>query len=83
MRAWFTGREYGPIEALRAVLRFPVGNVIAVLAARRAITAYIRVLAGGRLRWEHTVHHVHVCQATTHARSEVANERLPPLPAAA
>lgn len=83
VRAWFTGREYGPIEALRAVLRFPVGNVIAVLAARRAITAYIRVLAGGRLRWEHTVHHVHVCQATTHARSEVANERLPPLPAAA
>lgn len=63
MRALFTGREYGPAEAVRAVFRFPVGNVIAVLAARRAITAYVRVLAGGVLRWEHTVHHVHVSQA--------------------
>jgi bacteriophage N4 adsorption protein B len=64
VRAYFTGREYGPREALRAVLRFPVGNVIAILAVRRAIVAYVRVLMGGALTWEHTVHRVHVAQAS-------------------
>ncbi|HQS69909.1 MAG: hypothetical protein B7Y36_16735 [Novosphingobium sp. 28-62-57] len=62
MRAFFSGREYGWSEGVRALLRFPIGNVISIIATRRAISAYIRVLAGGRLRWEHTVHRVHVAQ---------------------
>lgn len=62
MRAMYSGREYGWAEGVRAVLRFPVGNVISIIATRRALSAYLRVLAGGRLRWEHTVHRVHVAQ---------------------
>lgn len=62
MRALFTTREYGLREGLLAVLRFPVGNVIAVMAARRALMAYVRVLLGGRLRWDHTVHRAHLAQ---------------------
>ncbi|MGV3513238.1 MAG: glycosyl transferase family protein [Novosphingobium sp.] len=83
MRAVFTGREYGAVEAVRAVLRFPVGNVIAVLAARRAITAYVRVLAGGRLRWEHTVHHVHVSQTAIDGPSQIASAKERSIPVAA
>lgn len=62
MRALFTAREYGLREGLLAVLRFPLGNVIAVMAARRALMAYVRVLLGGRLRWDHTVHTAHLAQ---------------------
>lgn len=62
MRAMHTAREYGWREGVRAVLRFPVGNVIAIMATRRALVAYLRVLLGGRLLWEHTVHRVHVAQ---------------------
>lgn len=79
MRACFTGREYGLTEAILAILRFPVSNLIAVLAARRAVTAYVRVLIGGRLRWEHTVHHVHVCQTSP----PIAMDQQRPLPVAA
>lgn len=63
MRAMHAGREYGWGEGCRAVMRFPVGNVIAIMATRRAMVAYLRVLSGQRLRWEHTVHRVHVVQA--------------------
>jgi len=63
MRAMHTAREYGWNEGARAVLRFPVGNVIAIMATRRALVAYLKVLMGGRLLWEHTVHRVHVAQA--------------------
>lgn len=56
MRAVLTGSEYGWAEGLRAVLRFPVGNVISIMAARRALTAYVRVLFGGRVQWDHTTH---------------------------
>ena len=44
MRFAFTAREYGAIEGLRAVLRIPVGNVIAIMAGRRALLAYLRSL---------------------------------------
>ncbi len=63
LRSAFTSREYGWREGLLAVARLPVSNVIAIMAARRALVAYLRVLRGGRLRWEHTVHGLHVAQA--------------------
>ena len=43
--AWrfaFTAREYGWAEGRPAVLRIPVANVIAIMAGRRALFAYVR-----------------------------------------
>ncbi len=42
MRFAFTAREYGIAEGLIAVLRIPVANLIAILAGRRALFAYMR-----------------------------------------
>ncbi|MEO6153103.1 MAG: glycosyl transferase family protein [Croceibacterium sp.] len=57
MRAAFTAREYGLAEGARAVLRIPVTNIIAIMAARHALAAYVRTLRGGALRWDKTFHH--------------------------
>jgi adsorption protein B len=54
MRACFTGAAYGWPEALRALPRTLVANVIAVLAARRALLLHS---AGGAKRWDKT-HHI-------------------------
>ena len=59
LRFGFTANEYGLTEGIRAIFRFPVGNVISIMAGRRAIVAYLRVLLGGKVRWDHTVHLVH------------------------
>jgi adsorption protein B len=58
-RFGFTAREYGWAEGLRAVLRIPLANVIAIMAGRRALVAYSRSLAGGAPLWEKTRHEVH------------------------
>jgi adsorption protein B len=57
MRAAFTAREYGFREGVRAVLRIPVTNIIAMMAARRAIGAYVATLRGRPLKWDKTFHH--------------------------
>ena len=44
---------------MRAVLRIPLANVIAIMAGRRALVAYSRSLAGGAPLWEKTRHEVH------------------------
>ena len=62
-RAAFTAREFGWGEGLRAVLRIPVSNVIAIMAGRRALVAYCRSLAGEAPRWDKTEHDLH---PTTH-----------------
>jgi adsorption protein B len=62
-RAAFTAREFGWEEGLRAVLRIPVSNVIAIMAGRRALVAYCRSLAGEAPRWDKTEHDLH---PTTH-----------------
>jgi adsorption protein B len=59
MRFAFTAREYGWVEAARAVVRLPFANVIAIMAGRRALTAYAATLLGARPRWEKTHHHAH------------------------
>jgi len=59
VRLCFTAREYGLTEGLRAVLRIPVANVIAIMAGRRAIFAYIRTLSGKKPTWDKTEHEVH------------------------
>lgn len=59
MRLAFTAREYGLAEALRAVLRVPLGNVIAIMAGRRAVFAYVGTLAGTAAVWDKTDHDTH------------------------
>lgn len=54
MRFGFTTREYGAMEGLRAVLRIPLTNVIAIMAGRRALFAYARTLHGGEAQWDKT-----------------------------
>lgn len=56
LRAICTGRSYGWVQGARAMPRLLVCNVIAMLAARRAIGIYIRQLAGNAVVWEKTRH---------------------------
>ncbi|MET3824531.1 adsorption protein B [Sphingomonas sp. PvP055] len=55
-RAVFTGNAYGWREACWSLPRMIVGNVIALLAARRAVWAYVGSLRGIALRWDKTAH---------------------------
>lgn len=55
----FTAREYGFAEGLRAVLRIPIANIIAIISGRRAFIAYLKTLSGGAVRWDKTVHRGH------------------------
>lgn len=59
MRFAFTAREYGVWEGLRAILRIPIANIIAIMAGRRAIMAYLRSLGGKQPSWDKTAHHDH------------------------
>ena len=53
MRAVFTTSAYGLAEGLRSVPRLFVGNLIAMLAAARAVSLH---LGGGAKRWDKTRH---------------------------
>ncbi len=53
MRACFTASAYGAAEGLRSIPRLVIGNVIAMLAAARAVTLH---LGGGATRWDKTRH---------------------------
>jgi len=59
MRFAFAAREYGLAEGLRALLRLPLANVIAIIAGRRAVFAYARTLGGRAAAWDKTEHEVH------------------------
>ena len=63
IRFAFTCHEYGWREGLRAVLRLPVGNVIAILAGRRATLAYLATLRGAAPVWDKTDHRLHLATA--------------------
>lgn len=56
MRAAFTRYAYGWREACWSLPRVFVGNIIALLAARRAVTAYVWSLRGVALQWDKTAH---------------------------
>ena len=62
-RFGFTAGEYGLIEGFRALLRLPVANLIAIMAGRRALFAYIRSLRGAAVCWDKTCHHAHPAAA--------------------
>lgn len=56
VRAIFVHRAYGAAEALRSAPRTLIANIIAVLAARRAVWLYIGLWRGGSLQWDKTRH---------------------------
>jgi bacteriophage N4 adsorption protein B len=56
MRTALVTRLHGWREGCWAVPRMVVGNYISLLAARRALWIYVRLLAGGPLRWDKTAH---------------------------
>jgi adsorption protein B len=55
----FAAREYGLAEGARAVLRTPLANIIAIMAGRRALAAYVRTLGGRAAVWDKTDHDLH------------------------
>ncbi|MBS0255466.1 MAG: glycosyl transferase family protein [Proteobacteria bacterium] len=59
VRAAFAWREYGWREGLCSVLRIPIANLVAIMAGRRALLAYLRSLASGVVVWDKTAHHLH------------------------
>ncbi|MEM8695624.1 MAG: glycosyl transferase family protein [Pseudomonadota bacterium] len=56
MRALFTGFTYGWREALLAVPRTVISNIIAIIAARRAMTHYILARRDHPPAWDKTRH---------------------------
>jgi adsorption protein B len=56
MRFAMVRATYGWGEGLRAVPRMLVGNVIAMMAARRAVATYLRGARSGSLAWDTTSH---------------------------
>jgi bacteriophage N4 adsorption protein B len=56
MRFVFVTRAYGWREGLISVPRAVVGNVIAIIAARRALLVYVRMRRDGIVRWDKTAH---------------------------
>ncbi|MBB5713455.1 glycosyl transferase family protein [Sphingomonas aerophila] len=57
MRATATAKVHGRLEGLLAIPRFLVGNLVALIAARRAMRMYMGMLAGQPPRWDKTRHH--------------------------
>jgi len=56
VRARATAHEHGAREGVRSVPRAVLGNVIALLAARRAVGRYIGMLMGRAPHWDKTTH---------------------------
>ncbi|WOF44071.1 glycosyl transferase family protein [Sphingopyxis indica] len=56
MRGHFTARRYGVRAAPMALPRAFVTNIIAILAARRAVLLYSRMLRSGEVVWDKTDH---------------------------
>ncbi len=57
MRVAFTGAAHGAAQAVLAVPRVLVANLIALLAARRALAIYWPTLRGNPAHWDKTAHH--------------------------
>lgn len=56
VRACFVARVHGKREALISIPRTLIANIIAIMAARRAVAAYLRHIFGATLRWDKTAH---------------------------
>jgi adsorption protein B len=64
MRALFTAREYGWRQGLLSMPRLIVSNIIAIMAARRALAAYLGTLRGVPVIWDKTDHQDHPALAS-------------------
>jgi adsorption protein B len=56
MRFTMVARVYGWREGLRALPRVFVGNIIAMMAARRAVVRYAGLARSGPIAWDKTGH---------------------------
>lgn len=56
VRMLFVWRAYGPVQALFSVPRTLVANIVAMMAARRAMILYLHHLRGRALAWDKTAH---------------------------
>lgn len=56
MRFGFVTLGYGWREGLRSIPRVVVSNIIAMMAARRALFLYLRIRRTGSPRWDKTAH---------------------------
>ena len=56
MRFGFVTQAYGWREGFRSIPRVAISNVIAMLAARRAVFRYWRIRKTGAARWDKTAH---------------------------
>lgn len=56
MRAIFVGSSYGWRHGLGAIPRTIIANIIAMMAARRAMLLYVKSLIGKPLTWDKTQH---------------------------
>jgi bacteriophage N4 adsorption protein B len=56
MRAYFVTQLYGWHEGLISIPRTIVGNVIAIMAARRAVSQYWAIAKGQKPVWDKTAH---------------------------
>lgn len=71
IRAACTGWHYGWREACWSVPRAFVGNIIAVMSARRALAAYAGSLRGRVLSWDKTRHHIPAASDAAIAQSGI------------
>jgi adsorption protein B len=56
MRFAFVTQIYGWREGLRAIPRTIVSNIVAMMAARKAVSVYLRMRRDGVVRWDKTTH---------------------------
>jgi bacteriophage N4 adsorption protein B len=56
VRMLCVGYHYGGVEGLRAAPRMITSNIVAIMAARRAVWQYLGLLRGRKLRWDKTTH---------------------------
>lgn len=57
MRFAFVTASYGWREGLMSIPRAVVANIIAMIAARKAVALYLRMRREGVVRWDKTAHH--------------------------
>lgn len=56
VRCYLVGRIYGGVEALLSIIRMPIANMIAIMAARRAVSKYWTMSRSGKVIWDKTAH---------------------------
>ena len=69
MRFAFSSSQYGRAEGFRSIIRLPIANIVTIVAARRALAAYVRSLRGHEPVWDKTDHYRYTPPVTAAAAS--------------